>query len=124
MKPNELEQRLKAFPPTQIRYRFKTGLLITPGIKFLIDTQSADWLVSLIANAQFQAAIRDSSQLRQFQSWELSTTGTPYLHCFMNLEQQTHPTLSIPLWDSGFPLKFLRLLVVEGVLMLLSESAD
>lgn len=124
MKPNELELRLKQFQPTQIRYRFKTGLLFTPGIKFLIDTQSADWLVSLIANAQFQAAIRDSSELRQFQSWELSTTGTPYLYCFMNLEQQTRSTLAIPLWNSSFPLEFLRLLVVKGVLMLPSESAE
>lgn len=124
MTPEELERRLKQFQPVQARFRYKTGLLYSPGIQFLIDEANAVFLVAVIANEQYNPILNENSELQQFQNWEFSTRGKPYLRCFRSLEEQFQPVISIPLWKDSFPLEFLRLLCVDGVLMLASECSS
>lgn len=124
MDTQKLERKLKEFLPTQERYKYKTGLLYSPGIQYLVDEVAADWVIALIANEQFKPFIAESLELQQFQSWELSTKGIPSLFCFRDLEQQTIASFSVQLWSGCFPLESLKLFVVEGVLMLPSELAS
>ena len=121
MKPKALEQRLRQFSPSPERYEHPTGMTYTKGVLYIIETHDLRWLVDAIANHQLSPAIALDPEQWSWQSWELSNAGHPLLNCFHNEEQQTRPAISQELWSNDFPLKSLKLLVINRCLMLPSE---
>jgi hypothetical protein len=56
---------------TRYRYPLVPGIVYTSGVKYVVDTFGAGWLIDKIATNQLEPRIRRE----EFQSWKLKVTG-------------------------------------------------
>ena len=111
------------FTGTERWYRYSPGLLVTDGVKFLIDNGAA-WVVDIIASARTIRAVRDEE--KEFWKLTVSDDHTAKIICTDGDKGNGPVTLfkqDIPFTD--FPMKLLHLYVISDnktkVIMLPSE---
>ena len=113
---NDLETELQMFTGSENLYRHWTGLLhYTDGIKFLAEKANAYWLIDLIAS--WQIKVKDIP----FQVWDLKKVNNTSAVITMREDKDEPAVVVQKLPYTDFPLKYIKLYVVNGVLMLPSE---
>jgi len=106
------QSSLSQFIGTEHYYKHWLGKVYTDGVKYMAEEGQAYWLLD---------AIFSYMRTESFQIWELKKTGTTSAVLTMK-EDTNEPILvkqDIPLTD--FPLDFIALWLIDGVLILPSE---
>lgn len=110
---------LDQFVGTENYYRhWLNRFVYTDGVKHLVDEGKAYWLLDAIAS--YQPQLLKDPMLQQFQHWKL--TVSPDQKAQLICERDTDDvvvTQDIEFTD--FPLTQIRLYLISGVLMLVSE---
>jgi len=117
MQAVELERSLSQFIGTQNYYKHFTGLFYTDGIKYLADKAGSYWLIDLIASWQIYPKVRSCP----FQIWELKVNEDRTAVITMKEDTNEPIKAKQEIQFTDFPLKEIKLYVVDGVLMLPSE---
>lgn len=114
----ELRAALRTFTGTTEYHRHWSGMRCTDGVKFLVETAKAYWLLDLIASWQLEA-LRDA-WLQEFQLWELFVRAdrTATAVCSRDSEDVAFRQ-EIEFTD--FPLEYVKVYVEGGVVLLPSE---
>lgn len=123
MTPEELEKRLRAFEPTDERFRHHPHLEHTPGIEFLIQHFGAQWLMCEITTHQSSDTIINDERLQRFQCWKLINRRDPFLYCSYD-RIDSAPIFAQGVNAMGFPLQELEMFVSDLTLMLPNEYDD
>ena len=118
MLANDFYAMLNTFARTPRYYRHWSGMLVSDGVKFLVDVMNAYWLLDVIASWQ-PKALQDES-LREFQLWELVVRSdkTARVSCLRDMDDVAFRQ-EIPYTE--FPFEYLRVYVERGVMLLPSE---
>ncbi|MCA9398961.1 MAG: hypothetical protein KC618_04365 [Candidatus Omnitrophica bacterium] len=106
------ESELNQFIGTEHYYRHLLGFNYTDGVKFMAERGKAYWLIDAIASYK---------RREPFQVWTLKVNDDKSAVLEMR-EDSDKPALikqEIPFTD--FPLKFIELFLIDGVLLLTSE---
>jgi hypothetical protein len=110
--------KLKQFHGSEVLYNYQSNsikLLLTEGVKYLIDNASAYWLIDLIASYQFYKYF----QQEPFQTWKLKSDS----ECWSIIAKDGN-NIELAKQDieySDFPIDEITLWLVDGVIMLPSE---
>ena len=100
------------------QYKYNFRLLITEGVHFLCENAQCYWLIDAIGS--YQAQLRKSQRLQEFQVWELVVDNkTALLTCREDSDCDPVVTQRIPYTD--FPLPKI-VLWVEGCVVLLPSE--
>ncbi len=118
MEAAELRATLRSFTGTIEHHAHWSGMRFTDGVKFLVESAKAYWLLDLIASWQ-PKALRDS-WLREFQLWELFVRAdrTATIVCSRDSEDEAFRQ---EIESTDFPLDYVKL-YVEGVVVLLPSE--
>ena len=112
----DLERNLEAFTGTENYYRHWTGEIVyTDGVRYLAEKAGAHWLIDAIAS--WQHRVKDC----YFQIWELRVNddGSAVLTMKEDTDEPEKVRQKIPFTD--FPLEYIKLYCIDGVLLLPSE---
>lgn len=106
------EKELRQFIGTEHYYKNTFGLLFTDGVKYLADNAGAYWLID---------AIESYHRPEHFQLWELhKQEGNKAV---LTMKEDTNEPLLVEqeIPYTGFPLDYIKLYLIDGVLLLPSE---
>jgi hypothetical protein len=119
----KLQRELKLFRGTSRYYKHlfpgKSPILLTEGCKYVRDEMDAYWLFDTIVKYQEELEPKNIN----FQIWELERLKkdlTWLLTCREHLGEK--PIIRQPIEYSNFPLDFIRMWLVGGIMLLPSES--
>lgn len=114
----ELRTMLRSFTGTVEYHAHWSGMRYTDGVKFLVETAKAYWLLDLIASWQLEA-LRDA-WLQEFQLWELFVRPNrdATIVCSRDSEDEAFRQ---EIESTDFPLDYLKLYVEGGIVLLPSE---
>ena len=112
-----LKEELMQFSGTVNYYRHPLGIVFTDGVKYLADKAEAYWLIDTIASYQLRKDIREIS----FQLWELRVNEDGTALLTMKEDTNEPERVKQKILYTDFPLKYQKLYLVDGVLMLPSE---
>ena len=122
MNAKTITKKLRQFHGTSMYHKHlypgKSPLLMTDGIKFVRDTLDAFLLMDSLLIYQSHKALRDV----KFQIWELKQSPkdmTWNLSCRSDVG--TKPLISQSIEFSDFPLNFIKIWIIDGVVILPSE---
>jgi hypothetical protein len=115
---SELCLELKQFHGSEVFYNYQSNsikLLLTEGVKYLVDNASAYWLIDLITSYQCykyfeQEPFQTWKLKRDLESWSIIANDGNNIE----LAKQT-------IEFSDFPLDEITLWLVDGIIMLPSE---
>ena len=113
-----LQTELDSFTGTEQYYpHWSKRCKYTDGVKFLADKAGAHWLIDAIASWQLEPKVSKEG----FQVWELKRTENKkaVLSMIPDINQPEIVTQQIEHTD--FPLQYIKLYFIDGVLLLPSE---
>ena len=117
-KVNELKSNLRQFRGTENYFRHPlNGLIFTDGIKYLADEAGAYWLIDAIASYQ-------TSRLKEkypFQVWALKVTNNSSAVLTMREDLENLKDIRQEIEYTDFPLDYIKLYLIDNVLLLPSE---
>ncbi len=117
---SNLAIELQQFTGSQTLYTHGLGLHFTEGVKYLADQAQCYWLLDAIAS--YQPQLKQDSELRFFQVWQLRVDNhSALLTCWPDTLGQGKPCVSQPIEFTDFPLPEIKLFWSEGILMLPRE---
>lgn len=118
MKPEELENNLDQFIGGEEFYRhgLMRNFIYTEGVKYLADNAGAYWLIDVVASHQTSAKVRRE----EFQVWKLFVMSAKSAYVVLE-DGNLNEIMRQDIEYTDFPLKFFKLYVVNGVLMLPGE---
>ena len=128
----ELQESLKHFTSTDNYYRHLLGIRYADGVQYLAQEAQCYWLIDVIASHQTKKLLADK-MLKDFQLWLLVVGDS---HEF--IKPKPHNQAVVTCWGdtpnvgikppvrqdidfTDFPLSEIKLLLVQGVLMLPGE---
>jgi hypothetical protein len=116
--PQQISSELNQFTGSTTLYKHWLGFKYTDGIKYLAEENSCYWLLDAIFSYQTQHFLSNPN-LREFQIWHLRVdNNSGVLICEWDTNQEV---LRQEIEYTDFPLKQIKLYLIETVLMLPSE---
>ena len=115
------QAELDAFTATENIYQHFLGKInYTDGVKHLATKGEAFWLIDAIASHQTRQLL-SQQDLQEFQLWQLTVSEDSSAVLTCQSDSNTEPVVRQEIPYTDFPLNFIKLYLVEQVLMLTSE---
>jgi hypothetical protein len=113
LKASELDQ----FTGTEQYYKHWLGMRYTDGVKYVAERANAYWLLDAIASYQ-----RGKIATMPFQVWEL-TTALTFNKSNLSMKEDTNEPVVVNqhIEYTDFPIAYIKMYFIEGVLLLPSE---
>lgn len=117
---SSLQLDLDSFTGSENIYKHWLGLQYTDGIKYLVTQANSFWLLDAIASHQTKKLLATPG-LKDFQLWELNVSENHSALLTCKADTDTNPLVRQEIEYTDFPLNFIKLYLVQKVLLLPTE---
>lgn len=114
------QTELDTFTGSEEIYRHFLGICYTQGVKYLANKAQAYWLLDAIASHQTKQLLSQPA-LRDFQLWQLTVSSDKSAVLICQEDSDTEPVVKQEIEYTDFPLGFVKLYLIQKVLLLPSE---